>query len=41
MQTQDVTMYRTEVLEALVAITGVNHGFDAAKWRRWYEEHKP
>lgn len=41
MRVQDVTVFRTEVLEALVAITGVNHGFDAAAWRRWYQEKKP
>jgi HEAT repeats len=35
---QDVTVFRTEVLDALVAITGVNHGFDEAAWRRWYQE---
>lgn len=41
MRTANVTVLRTEVLEALVAITGENHGFDAAQWRRWYEERKP
>lgn len=41
MQWQNVTVYRTEVLEALKAITGENYGFDAAAWQRWYEEHKP
>jgi len=35
---RNVTVYRTEVLEALKAITGVNHGFDAKAWRRWFEE---
>ncbi len=35
----DVTVFRTEVMEALKAITGQNFGFEAAEWRRWYEEH--
>lgn len=35
-----VTVFRTEVLEALQQITGQNFGFDDAAWRRWYEEHK-
>lgn len=38
---RDVTVFRTEVLEALKAITGQNFGFDAAAWRRWYEEQNP
>jgi hypothetical protein len=39
-QVRDVTVFRTEVLEALKQITGQNFGFDEAAWRRWYEEHK-
>lgn len=38
---RQVTVFRTEVLEALKAITDVNFGFDDAAWRRWYEEQKP
>lgn len=38
LQWQDVTVFRTEVLEALKQITGENFGFDGAAWRRWYEE---
>lgn len=37
---RNVTVFRTEVLEALKQITGQNFGFDEATWRRWYEEHK-
>jgi hypothetical protein len=40
-QMRDVTVYRTEVLEALKEITGQNFGFDSTEWRRWYEEHQP
>jgi hypothetical protein len=29
------------VLEALKSITGKNFGFDAAAWRRWYQEQQP
>lgn len=36
-----VTVYRTEVLEALKEITGQNFGFEHAAWRRWYEEQRP
>lgn len=41
METREVTVFRTEVMDALKQITGQNFGFDAAAWRRWYEEHKP
>lgn len=37
---QQVTVFRTEVQEALKQITGQNFGFDAAAWRRWYEENE-
>ncbi len=37
---QRVTVYRTEVLEALKQLTGQNFGFDAAEWRTWYEERR-
>ncbi|MGE0481274.1 MAG: HEAT repeat domain-containing protein [Phycisphaerae bacterium] len=40
-QLRKVTVFRTEVLEALRALTGEDFGFDQAAWRRWYEEHKP
>lgn len=40
-EVRDVTVFRTEVLEALKAITGQNFGFDEAAWRRWYEEQQP
>lgn len=41
MQVQDVTVFRTEVQQALVAITGENFGFEEAAWRRWNQERKP
>lgn len=41
MRMQDVTVFRTEVQQALVAITGENFGFEEAAWRRWYQERKP
>ncbi len=37
---REVTVYRTEVLEALRHITGQRFGFDAADWLRWYEEQR-
>lgn len=40
-EARDVTVYRTEVLEALKQITGQNFGFDETAWRRWNEEQKP
>lgn len=40
-QLRQVTVYRTEVLEALRGITGQSFGFDAEDWRRWYQEQKP
>lgn len=40
MQKRDVTVFRTEVQQALVAITGENFGFEADEWRKWYEEKK-
>lgn len=40
-QVRDVTVFRTEVLEALRSLTGVDFGFDEAAWRRWYEEQNP
>lgn len=40
MQKRDVTVFRTEVQQALVAITGENFGFEADEWRRWYQENK-
>ena len=38
---RDVTVFRTEALEALKRITGRNFGFDGAAWRRWYQEQQP
>ncbi len=38
---QLVTVYRTEVLEALKTITGKNFGFDRQDWVLWYQEQKP
>lgn len=38
---RDVTVFRTAVLESLRQITGQDFGFDAASWRRWYEETRP
>ena len=40
-EVREVTVYRTEVMEALKAITGENFGFDSDEWRRWYEEERP
>lgn len=37
---RNVTVMRTEVLEALKELTGVDFGFDVAAWRRWYEEQQ-
>lgn len=31
---------RSEVQEALIALTGVNHGFDASAWREWRETRR-
>lgn len=39
-QLRDVTVFRTEVLEALKQITGQNFGFEEAPWRRWHEEQR-
>jgi hypothetical protein len=35
----EVTVYRSEVLEALRKITGTDFGFDQTAWARWYEEY--
>lgn len=40
LQRQKVTVFRTEVLEALRSLTGQDFGFDDAAWRRWYEEQR-
>lgn len=34
-----VTIYRTDVLEALRTLTGQDFGFDYDQWRTWYEEN--
>lgn len=36
-----VSVYRTEVQEALIAITGENFGFDRRKWIDWWDANKP
>lgn len=36
-----VSVYRTEVQEALIAITGENFGFDRQKWLTWWDANKP
>ncbi len=38
-QMRVVTIYRTDVLEALRTLTGQNFGFDYEQWRTWYEEN--
>ena len=35
-ETQTVLIHRTEVQEALIAITGQNFGFDPVAWRNWW-----
>lgn len=40
-ETRYVDVHRTEVQEALIAITGQNFGFDRAAWRRWWQAHRP
>jgi hypothetical protein len=37
---REVTVYRTEVLEALRQISGQDFGFEQAAWRRWHQENK-
>lgn len=34
---RDVTVMRTDVLEALKALSGRNYGFDVDAWARWYD----
>jgi len=37
-----IKLYRTDVQEALIYITGQNFGFDIPAWRRWYvQKYKP
>ncbi len=38
---EPVSVYRTEVQEALIAITGKNFGFDEQAWLKWWDENKP
>lgn len=40
-ETQTVMVHRTEVQEALIAITGQNFGFDASAWRNWLAGQNP
>lgn len=35
---QTVSIHRTEVQEALIAITGQNFGFDMTAWRQWWRQ---
>ncbi|OWY73181.1 hypothetical protein B7486_02200 [cyanobacterium TDX16] len=37
---QIVSVHRTEVQEALIAITGQNFGFDEGAWRQWARQNK-
>lgn len=37
---EPVAVYRTEVQEALIAITGQNFGFDEQAWLKWWDENK-
>lgn len=37
---QIVTVNRTQVQEALIAITGQNFGFDDEAWRLWWQQNK-
>ncbi|MBX3396466.1 MAG: HEAT repeat domain-containing protein [Phycisphaerae bacterium] len=39
-ETQTLMVHRTEVQEALIAITGQNFGFDASAWRNWLAGQK-
>lgn len=39
-QVQTVSVHRTEVQEALIAITGVNHGFDESAWWDWFNRNR-
>lgn len=36
---RDVTVFRTEVRDALRAITGQDFAFEEEAWRRWYQEY--
>ena len=36
----NVTVYRTEVREALCKITGRDFGFDMDAWAQWYQENR-
>ncbi len=38
-EVQTVSIYRTEVQEALISITGVNHGFDGDAWAKWLKQN--
>lgn len=38
-ETRVVDVHRTEVQEALIAITGQNFGFDADAWREWWRRN--
>lgn len=39
--TRRVTVFRTEVLEALKKLTGRNFGFELDEWAAWYKEQNP
>lgn len=38
---QVVSIYRTEVQEALISITGQNFGFDGNAWLQWWQQNRP
>ena len=40
-ESQPAGSYRSEVQDALIAITGENHGFDVQAWRDWLARHPP
>ncbi|HVP11803.1 MAG TPA: HEAT repeat domain-containing protein [Phycisphaerae bacterium] len=39
-EVQSVSIYRTEVQEALIAITGQNFGFDRDAWLTWWRDQR-
>jgi hypothetical protein len=40
LEMQTVAVYRTEVQEALIAITGQNFGFDGQAWQGWWRQQE-
>jgi hypothetical protein len=39
--TRTVTVYRSEVRDALRRLTGVDYGFDTRGWLQWFQENHP